>query len=374
MREAAGPARAATSTSAGAASAARPSSRRPPAIRCCCASHRRSGDAAGAARWPRSTLDAMARGGIYDQLGGGFHRYSTDERWLVPHFEKMLYDNALLARVPTSRRTRPPGDAALSRASPASVLDYVLREMTRPRAASTRPPTPTARARRASSSSGRRRRCARRSGEERRRSFCAYYDITEAGQLRGAQHPQPAAAARRAWRPPGPGAAGAGSRLAARGPRSTRPARTARPARPRRQGADGLERPDDRRARGRGRRVLGEPRYLRRRRARGDLPARRAAAARRPAAPHLARRQGAPRRLPRGLRLPRRGLLNLYEAGGESDGSSRHGHLRSGSAPASSPKMAASIPPRTSMRRCCCGPARATMARPLQPTRWRRSP
>src|SRR6202158_3938155 len=44
------------------------------------------------------TLRAMAAGGMYDQLGGGFHRYSVDERWLVPHFEKMLYDNALLAR------------------------------------------------------------------------------------------------------------------------------------------------------------------------------------------------------------------------------------------------------------------------------------
>jgi uncharacterized protein YyaL (SSP411 family) len=44
------------------------------------------------------TLDAMRAGGVYDQLGGGFHRYSTDERWLVPHFEKMLYDNALLLR------------------------------------------------------------------------------------------------------------------------------------------------------------------------------------------------------------------------------------------------------------------------------------
>src|SRR5262249_59747881 len=44
----------------------------------------------------RKTLDKMARGGIYDQLGGGFARYSTDDRWLVPHFEKMLYDNALL--------------------------------------------------------------------------------------------------------------------------------------------------------------------------------------------------------------------------------------------------------------------------------------
>ena len=45
----------------------------------------------------RHTLDKMARGGIYDHLGGGFARYSTDDRWLVPHFEKMLYDNALLA-------------------------------------------------------------------------------------------------------------------------------------------------------------------------------------------------------------------------------------------------------------------------------------
>src|SRR5690606_36500038 len=42
------------------------------------------------------TLDKMAQGGIYDHLGGGFHRYSTDAHWLVPHFEKMLYDNALL--------------------------------------------------------------------------------------------------------------------------------------------------------------------------------------------------------------------------------------------------------------------------------------
>ena len=43
------------------------------------------------------TLDAMAAGGMYDQVGGGFHRYSVDAQWLVPHFEKMLYDNALLA-------------------------------------------------------------------------------------------------------------------------------------------------------------------------------------------------------------------------------------------------------------------------------------
>src|SRR5688572_2089880 len=50
-------------------------------------------------RMARDTLDAMARGGIYDQLAGGFARYSVDARWVVPHFEKMLYDNALLLRV-----------------------------------------------------------------------------------------------------------------------------------------------------------------------------------------------------------------------------------------------------------------------------------
>ena len=43
------------------------------------------------------SLDAMAAGGMYDQVGGGFHRYSVDDFWLVPHFEKMLYDQALLA-------------------------------------------------------------------------------------------------------------------------------------------------------------------------------------------------------------------------------------------------------------------------------------
>ncbi|HSD50932.1 MAG TPA: DUF255 domain-containing protein, partial [Candidatus Methylomirabilis sp.] len=60
--------------------------------------HRRTGDAA-ALEMVTKTLDGMAQGGMYDHIGGGFARYSTDERWLVPHFEKMLYDNAQLARV-----------------------------------------------------------------------------------------------------------------------------------------------------------------------------------------------------------------------------------------------------------------------------------
>ena len=76
------------------------------------------------------TLEKMARGGIYDQLGGGFHRYSTDTYWLVPHFEKMLYDNALLARLylHAFQTTRKP----LYRRVVEETLDYVTREMTHP--------------------------------------------------------------------------------------------------------------------------------------------------------------------------------------------------------------------------------------------------
>ena len=75
-------------------------------------------------------LDKMRAGGIYDQLGGGFHRYSTDERWLVPHFEKMLYDNALLLRlyVDAWRVTREERFAATAR----EIGAYVAREMTSP--------------------------------------------------------------------------------------------------------------------------------------------------------------------------------------------------------------------------------------------------
>ncbi len=76
------------------------------------------------------TLHKMAAGGIYDQLGGGFHRYSTDELWLVPHFEKMLYDNAQLARV-YLHAWQVTGDA-LFRRIVEETLDYVRREMTSP--------------------------------------------------------------------------------------------------------------------------------------------------------------------------------------------------------------------------------------------------
>jgi uncharacterized protein YyaL (SSP411 family) len=78
----------------------------------------------------RLTLDKMAIGGIYDQLGGGFHRYSTDERWLVPHFEKMLYDNALLA-VTYLEAFQATGDP-FYRQVVEETLAYVQREMTSP--------------------------------------------------------------------------------------------------------------------------------------------------------------------------------------------------------------------------------------------------
>lgn len=77
------------------------------------------------------TLDAMARGGINDQIGGGFSRYSTDEKWLAPHFEKMLYDNALLsiAYLDAFQITQKDSYADTARRT----LDYVLRELTGPK-------------------------------------------------------------------------------------------------------------------------------------------------------------------------------------------------------------------------------------------------
>jgi uncharacterized protein YyaL (SSP411 family) len=86
----------------------------------------RSGDAA-ALRMVTVTLDRMAEGGIYDQIGGGFARYSTDARWLVPHFEKMLYDNALLAHcyLEAYRATGTDRYARIAR----ETLDFMLREL-----------------------------------------------------------------------------------------------------------------------------------------------------------------------------------------------------------------------------------------------------
>ena len=91
--------------------------------------HARAGDT-GAAKMVLSTLREMARGGIWDHLGGGFHRYSVDAEWHVPHFEKMLYDQAQLATtyIEAYQLTGEEGFADVARAT----LGYVLRDLTDP--------------------------------------------------------------------------------------------------------------------------------------------------------------------------------------------------------------------------------------------------
>ncbi len=99
---------------------------RPAVLEMLLALHERGG--AGAGSMATTTLDALARGAIHDQLGGGFHRYAEDRAWRVPHFEKMLYDNAMLLRVYARAHTLFPArdyDRIAGRIS-----DYVRREMT----------------------------------------------------------------------------------------------------------------------------------------------------------------------------------------------------------------------------------------------------
>src|SRR4051794_1116162 len=87
-------------------------------------------DDAAALEPATATLDAMARGGMYDLVGGGFHRYSVDRIWLVPHFEKMLYDNALLASAYLHAHALT-GEPRYRRVVE-ETLDYVLRELALP--------------------------------------------------------------------------------------------------------------------------------------------------------------------------------------------------------------------------------------------------
>jgi len=83
-----------------------------------------------ALRMLSDSLDAMAAGGIYDHIGGGFHRYATDERWHVPHFEKMLYDNAQLISVYVDAHALTGVEAYAQVAR--ETIDYILRDMTHP--------------------------------------------------------------------------------------------------------------------------------------------------------------------------------------------------------------------------------------------------
>ena len=90
---------------------------------------RRTGDVE-ALETAKGALDGMLRGGVHDQLGGGFHRYSVDERWLVPHFEKMLYDQANLAEAYLDAHLAT-GDPLYARVA-RSALDYVLADLAAP--------------------------------------------------------------------------------------------------------------------------------------------------------------------------------------------------------------------------------------------------
>src|SRR6476620_6030130 len=93
--------------------------------------HARTGSA-DALSMARATCAAMARGGMYDQLGGGFVRYSVDARWVVPHFEKMLYDNALLLRVYAHLARIAGPHATLARRVAEETAEFLLRDLRTP--------------------------------------------------------------------------------------------------------------------------------------------------------------------------------------------------------------------------------------------------
>ncbi len=130
-----------------------------------------------------NTLTKMARGGMYDQIGGGFHRYSVDARWLVPHFEKMLYDNALLARLYTRawQWTKDPFFARIAN----EILGYVQREMTSPDGGFYSSQDADSEGEEGKFYVWSRREVLDVLGADEGRIFCALYDITESGNWEG---------------------------------------------------------------------------------------------------------------------------------------------------------------------------------------------
>jgi uncharacterized protein YyaL (SSP411 family) len=131
-----------------------------------------------------NTLTKMARGGMYDQVGGGFHRYSVDARWLVPHFEKMLYDNALLARLYT--RAWQWSKEPLFARTAHEILGFVEREMTSPGGAFYSTLDADSEGEEGKFYVWSRAEVMELLGAEEGRVFCALYDVTERGNWEGA--------------------------------------------------------------------------------------------------------------------------------------------------------------------------------------------
>ena len=129
------------------------------------------------------TLEKMANGGIYDHLGGGFHRYSVDDRWLIPHFEKMLYDNALLSRTyfeayQATRKER-------YRQVAEETLDYVLREMKSPEGGFYSTQDADSDGEEGKFYVWTRDQIKEVLGKEKGAPFCAYYGVTPQGNFEG---------------------------------------------------------------------------------------------------------------------------------------------------------------------------------------------
>jgi uncharacterized protein YyaL (SSP411 family) len=129
------------------------------------------------------SLEKMANGGIYDHLGGGFHRYSVDERWLIPHFEKMLYDNALLSRTyfEAYQATRKERYHRVAE----EVLNFVLREMENPEGGFYSTQDADSEGEEGKFYVWRRDQIKELLGKEKGTPFCAYYGVGQQGNLEG---------------------------------------------------------------------------------------------------------------------------------------------------------------------------------------------
>jgi len=142
--------------------------------------HKRSSDST-TLDMVEKTLEAMRRGGIFDQIGFGFHRYSVDAKWLVPHFEKMLYDQALLAMAYTEAY-QVTGKVKFARVA-REIFTYVLRDMTAPEGAFYSAEDADSEGKEGLFYVWTPREVKERIGDELGDLFCRFYDITEAGNF-----------------------------------------------------------------------------------------------------------------------------------------------------------------------------------------------